>query len=116
MDYLDHVLSSNLFGTFIGWLVFNVVMWRIEKNKHDKLHKPFNLGQYARETYDEWITSAVCVPLILWIGYRSLSLNPLAEGGAAIEWNDLYYLGAGVAPEAIIKLLTKLGIIKNETT
>lgn len=115
MNYLESLLASNAFGAFIGWLVFNVIMWRIEKNKYDKLHERFPWGKYAGETYDEWLTSIVCVPLILWIGYRSLSLNPLAQGldVANLDWNDLYYLCAGFAPELIIKIFSKFGIIKD---
>lgn len=111
-----YLLESNLFGTLIGWLAFNALMWKLKKNKHDKKHEPFPFKQYARETVDEWIVSLIFVPLILWVGYRSLALNPFATGldVAHADWSDLYYLCAGFAPELAVNVLTKLGIIKNE--
>lgn len=110
MELLEHFLKSNFFGTVVGWIVYQLIMWRREKNKYDVLHEEFPFMQYIKETYDDWITSAFCIPLLLWVGYRIADLNPIAED--PLQWNDLFYLSAGFVPELIYKFLIKKKIIE----
>lgn len=86
----------NAIAALAGWLAFTVAMLSMHKDKNEKT---FNLKSYAREHWDNWAASFVCIPVLLWVGYNKLNLGVLDLGSA--DWNDLFYLGSGVAPELI---------------
>jgi hypothetical protein len=116
MDYLDHLLTSNLFGTFIGWLAYNAFLWKREKDKYDKQHKRFPWSCYMRENVDDWAVGVIFMFVLLWIGARGLGLNPFVGSLdiASPDWNDLYYLSAGILPELLGRVLLRLGVAKAE--
>lgn len=98
----------NIYASLVGWLAFNCLMWRIEKNKYDREHKAFPFKQYALESVDDWITSLVFVPVILFIGYWKLSLNPFGDMDVQhAAWSDLYYLCSGFVVEVVTKAYEK---------
>lgn len=97
---MKDIITHPLFATFFGWLAFNVLMFSVEKDVFDKAHKLFPIKEYILYTWDNWLRSLVFIPLILFVGYNQLDLNPLVEG--VHGWNDLYYLSAGFAPELAI--------------
>lgn len=110
MDYLAIIFGSNLMGTLYGWLAWAALLWHIEKNKHDERGEPFPFSEYRKKMSDDWISSFLFIPVILWVGARSLALDPFVNDGAG--WSDLYYLCAGLAPQAVVRVLKKFDLIK----
>jgi len=94
----------NLLITIAGWFAWNAIIFRIDKDQYDEQDKPFNLKQYALQSYDNWIASAGLIPVLLWIGYKGLGIPGalLSIDIEKLEWSDLYYLGSGFITEAII--------------
>jgi len=69
------------------------------------LKSPVTLKMYAKTHYETWIGSLGCIFLLLWIGARNLSVDPLAPlfgVEAKLGWNDLYLVGSGVVWDAFI--------------
>lgn len=99
----------NLLITIAGWFAWNAIIFRIDKDQYDEQSKPFNLKQYALQSYDNWIASAGMIPVLLWIGYKGLGIPGalLSLDVDKMEWSDLYYLMSGFATEAIIFAVKK---------
>lgn len=99
----------NLLITICGWFAWNAIIFRIDKDQYDEQDKPFNLKQYALQSYDNWIASAGMIPVLLYLGYKGLGIPGalLAIDVDKLEWSDLYYLGAGFITEAIIFAVKK---------
>lgn len=69
------------------------------------LKSPVTLRMYAKTHYETWIGSLGCIFLLLWIGARNLSVDPLAPlfgVETKLGWNDLYLVGSGVVWDAFI--------------
>lgn len=69
------------------------------------LKSPVTLRMYAKTHYETWIGSLGCIFLLLWIGYRNLSVDPLAPlfgVESKLGWNDLYLVGSGIVWDAFI--------------
>jgi len=67
------------------------------------LRSPINLRAYARTHWETWVGSVACIALLLWVGYRQVSLDPFeVVVGTKLSWSDLYLLGSGFAWDAII--------------
>lgn len=94
----------NFMITILGWALWNWAAFSIEKDTYDDAAKDMPLREYRKRNWDGWIGSLLCVPLLLWIGFRQMSIDPFAEllVGHKIGWNDLYLLGSGFAWEALI--------------
>lgn len=88
------------FAALFGWLAFNLIMFRMEKDAADDIGKPFDLWAYTCKTWDNWAASLFCVPVVLYLGYYQLDIGMIDVSHP--KWYYLYYLGAGVLPEAII--------------
>jgi len=95
--------------TFLGWLAWNAIIFRIDKDKYDERGEDFPLHQYAKQSWDNWLTSACMIPILLWIGYKGLGIEGafLAFDVEKLEWSDLYYLGSGFFTESIIYAIKK---------
>lgn len=102
---MEHFFVNPFFAALFGWLAFNVILFRIEKDKSDDTEINFSIKHYANKTWDNWLASLVCVPIVLYIGYSKLSIGMIDAENP--QWNDLYYLGAGFLPELIIVLWKK---------
>jgi len=102
----------NFFGTILGWLVCNLVELTLRQRELAEDGDPntnFHIKEYAKDKYLQWITSLLVGFMLLWIGAKNLNLDPLAPlTGHALGWSDLYYLGAGVAFELIVFVVTKV--------
>jgi hypothetical protein len=98
----------NFLISLAGWALWNLIAFRIEKDKFDDEDKEFPIKTYARKTWENWVTSLVMIPVLLFLGYRGLGLNPLAVFGTEqIGWNDTYYLGAGFFTEVLMYTVKK---------
>jgi hypothetical protein len=92
----------NFLISIFGWLAWNFSILSIDKDKYDTTGKAFPLKEYAHKHWDNWIGSLITIPLLLYIGYRGLDLNPLSAIDLhTVGWNDLYYMCSGFAFEAI---------------
>lgn len=93
----------NIYISFFSWFAYNVIMFRIKKDEFDDKDLEFKLSSYVSHTWDNWLSSLVMVPILLWLGYRQLHIidDPLT-GIKNVKWNDLYYLGSGFITELII--------------
>lgn len=102
---LETIFTHPLFAVFAGWAAWNVLIFSLEKDKFDKEKKVFPIVEYIGYTYDNWLRSLVFIPVLLYIGYKGLGLNPLV--GGELKWNDIFYLCSGFAPELVIYLYKK---------
>ena len=107
METIESVLSNPIFASFVGWLAFNVIMLSMFKDDNEKT---FNIKAYATEHWDNWAASFVMIPVLLFIGYKGLSIP--VDG--KLEWNDIYFLAAGFATEAV-KMIWKKFKKKTDT-
>lgn len=93
----------NIYASIAGWLAFNVILFRIEKDRFDKIGERFPLTKYVSETWDNWLASFVFLPVLWYIGYKQLALDPFADLEVTkMQWSDLYYVCSGFIVELII--------------
>jgi hypothetical protein len=96
----------NFMVSLLGWFLWNWGELVIKQKQFDEDNDPstnFTFSEHAKKKKYGWIGSLACVPLLLWIGAKQLSLDPLAPLiGHSLGWNDLYLLAAGPAFEIII--------------
>jgi hypothetical protein len=97
---MEHLFVDPFYAALFGWFAFNAILFRIEKDKNDDTDLDFNLKHYASKTWDNWLASLVCVPIVLYLGYNQLSIGMIDAENP--QWKDLYYLGAGFLPELVI--------------
>lgn len=97
---MDHIIIHPAFAALAGWLAFNLMLFRIEKDQADDHGKLFDLPGYVSRTWDNWLVSLIFIPVILYIGYKQLDIGMI--DATHVTWSDLYYLGAGVLPEFCI--------------
>lgn len=89
-----------VYAALFGWAAFNIILFRIDKDKADDSNELFSVGSYFKKYWDNWLASLVCVPIVLYIGYNQLNIGFIDVDNP--NWNDLYYLGAGFMPELVI--------------
>lgn len=95
----------NFFISLIGWVAWNVLMFRIEKDKYDETDSEFPLKQYVLKTYDNWLASFVMIPVLLYLGYIGFNFNALGVIDLQhLDWSDAYYLASGIFTELVIKI------------
>jgi hypothetical protein len=92
--------------TVIGWLAWNVIIFRIEKDKFDSDGKPFPLSQYFKTNWDNWLSTVVVAALLLVLGQNVLHIINMAES-TTLSWNDAYYAGSGIITEVIIYAIAR---------
>lgn len=98
----------NILVTLAGWLAWNVIIFRIDKDNRDEKGEPFPLKQYAIQSWDNWLSSLVMIPVILYLGYKGLGFNAFGSIGLSdLGWSDAYYLGSGFFTEAAIYAIKK---------
>jgi len=91
----------NILLTVLGWLAWNIGLFSFEKDKADDKGEVFDVRKYVRCYWDNWLFSAIFIPILIIVGIKQLGLEALPIDDAAhMKWNDLYYLGAGCAAEA----------------
>jgi hypothetical protein len=106
----------NFFISIVGWFLWNWAQLTMEKKMLDEDGNPqtnFTFKDYINKQYTYWVGSLICVPVLLWIGYRNLNIDPLASLigiDAKIGWHDAYLLGSGAAFEAVIFIVS---VIRN---
>ena len=98
----------NALISLIGWLGWNLAIFRIDKDKYDDQNQTFPLHQYILQSWDNWLFSLVGVPILLYIGDKGLDLPGSIFGfDKDLAWSDIYYLGSGFFTEAIIWAIKK---------
>lgn len=102
---IEIYLNANTVAALFGWLAFNFILFRMEKDTYDSANKAFPLGAYVQKTWDNWIASLVIIPALLYVGYNKLDFGIIGEH--PIAWSDLYYLGSGIITELLIKAISK---------
>lgn len=102
---IEAIIIHPIFAVLTGWIAWNVLLFSMEKDKFDAEQKEFPLLAYVERTWDNWLVSFVFIPVLLYIGYKGLSLNPFDEH--PIAWTDLYYLFSGFAPELVKYLINR---------
>ena len=98
----------HIFITLAGWLAWNTIIFRIDKDKYDDRNEAFPLKQYVLQSYDNWLASLFMIPVLLYMGYKGLGFNVFSGIGMdKLEWSDAYYLGSGFFTEAVIFAIKK---------
>lgn len=103
----------NFFISIIGWMIWTIAELYIEKSTKDSDGDPltnWDFNGYAKANWPVWIGSLLCIPVLLWIGYRNLDINPVGSllGTDVNAWHDLYILGAGAFFQAFIYAVKKV--------
>ena len=102
---MKHIFIDPFWAALFAWLAFNVIMFSMKKDEADDVDTAFNIKAYILKVWDNWLASLVCVPIVLYLGYNQLNIGMIDAENP--EWKDLYYLGAGFVPEAVITLWKK---------
>lgn len=92
--------------TLLGWMAWNVLILRIEKDQYDTTGKAFPIKEFALKNWDNWLSTVVVAALLLVLGQNFLHIINLAES-SDLTWNDAYYAGSGVITEVIIYGIAK---------
>jgi len=107
----------NFLISIFGWLAFNFALFSMEKDEYDEKDQEFPISKYIKKHWDNWLGSLFVIPLILYIGYKQLSLNPLSPiDFEQAHWSDLYYMSAGFAFEFLKVSINKIKKWKNENS
>lgn len=105
-------LLLNLIPVIGGWFVWNFAELVIEQRSLDEDGNPqtnFSFEDFKKKKKYLWIGSLGMCPLILWIGYKGLSLDILEPiVGVNLGWNELYLLGSGAGFELLIFIIVKV--------
>lgn len=105
----------NILLALLGWIIWNFALFTIEKDKSDDADIAFDTKKYIRTHWDNWVLSAIMIPILIIIGVKGIGLDALPIGDFEdLQWNDLYYLGAGAITE-VVKHYTVV-IIKKYST
>lgn len=99
----------NFSGALLGWAIWNIAELVIRQKELEEDGDPntnFHFKEYKQKKMWYWIGSFVCCLLLLWIGERQLSLEPLSEAlNHKFNWNDLYYPASGAVFEVFMFLV-----------
>lgn len=100
----------NILICLAGWVAWNVIIFRIDKDQYDEKGISFPLKQYALQSYDNWLASLGMIPILLYIGWKGLGIPGafLAIDIDKLEWSDLYYVLSGFITEAVIFAIKKI--------
>ena len=99
--YQNHLLLA-----FYGWLVWNVLMFSLEKDKLDAENKRFNVKRYFRIYYDNMLVTAVFTPILV-VFANDLWIYLMDFLGKDFEFSDIAYLGIGVFVTFIYWIIKK---------
>lgn len=98
----------NFLFAIAGWIVWNLIAFRIEKDPYDDRNEKFPIKEYISKVWDNWLVSLFMIPVLLFLGYKGLGLNPLAVWGTEpIGWNDTYYACSGFFSEVLMYAVKK---------
>lgn len=93
---MDTLITNHWIIALVGWAAFIVISLSMDKDLKDESGQAFPIGPYIQTKWDNWLASLVCVPVLVIIGRYGMDLSL-----TGIQWADLYYLAAGIAPEFI---------------
>lgn len=98
----------NIVLTLLGWGLWNLIEWNLEKNKADDQDKDFDGAAYRKKKKDDWIVSFFVAVFLLVVGHMGLGLDLLrvVDSEHPAKWSDLYYAGSGFLYE-VLKFLIK---------
>lgn len=102
---MHHVFIDPFFAALFGWLAFNLILLRMEKDVADSAGIPFDMWKYVSKTWDNWLASIGCVPIVLYLGYYQLDIGMIDVTHP--KWYYLYYPASGFLPEFIIVVYKK---------
>lgn len=99
MEIISEFFGNPITAAVFGWLAFNVMLLRIDKEEYDNSKKMFPLREYFMYVWDNWLASLLMIPILLYVGQNQLNIT-LDEHN--LQWNNLYYVGAGFFTELVI--------------
>jgi hypothetical protein len=85
----------------LGWFGYNLIVFYIEKNKHDEENAPFNYNEFFLKHWDNWLfTLFFAIPMVYYgPDIHEALMHSL---GLDFEWKDGFYAGPGVFAELLI--------------
>lgn len=90
----------NILLSLLGWLAWNFGLFTMEKDKADDEGKDFDIRHYVYCYWDNWVFSAIFIPILIIFGIKGLGLNAVPIGDFEdLQWSDAYYLAAGCLAE-----------------
>lgn len=89
----------------LGWLIFNMWMFRNEKNKYDRNNQPFDYSSYLKKNWEDWVLSLLLTPVLaLYLADLVGLLNYYT--GWNVPCYEVYYAGCGVLLKAVDKIFS----------
>lgn len=102
----------NIFITIIGWLAWNWFWFTVEKDKHDDENKDFDFTDYRKKNWENWVFSALLIPILLYYGSRGLGLDVFGiPSFEHLKWSDAFYPCVGLFSDIVgmgLKYLRKM--------
>jgi hypothetical protein len=95
---MEDLISNPWIVGLIGWIAFTVTNLSLDKDLKDEHDQAFPMIPYFKKNWDNWLRSLVFIPVLVVVGKYGAEF----QSTAGIEWSDLYYLSAGIAPEFAI--------------
>lgn len=99
------IIKEPFFQAFLGWALWNAIIFRIDKDEYDDADKSFPFAKYISCHWDNWLVSFFGVPVIL----TGASLLDIVDAfhDNDLQWSDAFYLLSGFAIEAVIYFVKK---------
>ena len=92
----------NIAIAIIGWFAWNWFWLTVEKDVYDDRNEKFGLRDYAHKHWENWVWTALLVPILLYYGSRGLGLDvfgiPSMEN---LTWSDAYYPCVGLFSDIV---------------
>ena len=95
-----------------GWVLYNLLILNVSKDKLDEQDKQFNWKTYKRKHWDNWAFTLLLSPFLVY--YMKDIVILFSEWlGRDIPQLEIYYIGCGVLTEVIYFLLSKIVKLRN---
>ncbi len=92
----------NILITIIGWLAWNWFWFTVEKDKSDDLNEAFDFQDYRKKHWENWVFSALLIPILLFYGSRGLGLDVFGiPNFEHLQWSDAFYPCVGLFSDIV---------------
>src|SRR5258706_4074124 len=91
-----------------GWVLWNLAIFVLDKNKNDEAHLKFPLGQYAGEKWDNWLGSLVTCTFLFLIMKLGYGVDVLSLAQVNLKWTDALIGASGPAFEIVLWSIGKI--------
>lgn len=98
-------MTVNFLIAILGWLIFNMWIFRNEKNNADERGEKFNYAQYIAHNWEDWLLSLLCTPILALYLSDIVALFNFYTG-LNVPVYEVYYAGCGVLLKGLDKVFS----------